>query len=169
MTRTVASPSPCPAPSPEGSYGEPFRIAAVLNRSRVNYKICSVYDLSPERVGVFDLVFCGSMLMHLKNPMAALGRIASVCGNCLVITTQTEIGFDGDSAARYLGHDIPFVHFVPSPDCIANMLKACGFAAVLRGPTFYLRFRDRQANQEALCHTSLVCLKDPEHPCIDIG
>src|SRR5262249_46319894 len=48
-----------------GAFGEAYRIAATLTGTKNCYKFCSVYDLSPERVGMHDLVFCGSMLMHL--------------------------------------------------------------------------------------------------------
>jgi tRNA (mo5U34)-methyltransferase len=70
----------CPAPSPEGAYGEPFRVAATLLNSRVKYAICSAYDLSPQTTGSFDLVFCGSVLMHLYAPLLALQRIARCAG-----------------------------------------------------------------------------------------
>jgi 2-polyprenyl-3-methyl-5-hydroxy-6-metoxy-1,4-benzoquinol methylase len=32
----------------------------------------SVYDLSPERVGRFDVVVCGSLLLHMRDPARAL-------------------------------------------------------------------------------------------------
>lgn len=48
-----------------------FDIAHALLRSHVEYRICSVYDLSPEAPGLFDIVFCGSLLVHLQNPLSA--------------------------------------------------------------------------------------------------
>lgn len=38
----------------------------------------SVYDLSAESVGTYDLVFCGSMLLHVTDPVRALWRIREV-------------------------------------------------------------------------------------------
>src|SRR5262245_17699909 len=43
---------------------EPLAIAARLLGSRVERRHLNVYDLSPETVGTFDLVFCGSLLIH---------------------------------------------------------------------------------------------------------
>ena len=158
----------CPAPSPEGAYGEPFRVAATLLNSRVKYAICSAYDLSPQTTGSFDLVFCGSVLMHLYAPLLALQRIARVCRNTLLLTTQTDLALDGDPLARYRGHQIPYVHFIPSPTCLVNMLEACGYQRVLRGPTFFLRFRDRKRNPDEIVHTTVIALKDVEASCLQL-
>jgi 2-polyprenyl-3-methyl-5-hydroxy-6-metoxy-1,4-benzoquinol methylase len=158
----------CPAPSPEGAYGEPFRLAATLLGSRVRYVLSSAYDLSREGVGSFDLVFCGSVLMHLHSPMLALRRIASVCRNALLLTTQTDLELDGGPLLRYRGHEIPYVHFVPSPTCLVRMVEACGYEKVLRGPTFHLRFRDRERNPDELVHTTVLALKSSEASCLPL-
>ncbi|MGN6472367.1 MAG: class I SAM-dependent methyltransferase [Mycobacteriales bacterium] len=39
----------------------------------------SVYDLDPSDVGEFDLVYVGSLLLHLRDPIHALERVRSVC------------------------------------------------------------------------------------------
>jgi tRNA (mo5U34)-methyltransferase len=50
--------------------GQPqFQMAHALRRSKVEGKLCNVYDLSPETVGSFDVVFCGALLLHLHNPL----------------------------------------------------------------------------------------------------
>jgi tRNA (mo5U34)-methyltransferase len=159
---------PCPAPSPEGAYGEPFRVAATLLSSRVRYAISSAYALSPQTAGSFDLVFCGSVLMHLFAPLLALQRMAKVCRNTLLLTTQTDLALDGAPLVRYRGHEIPYVHFIPSPTCLVNMLEACGYQRVLRGPTFLLRFRDRERNPDELVHTTVIALKNAEASCLPL-
>lgn len=158
----------CPAPSPEGAYGEPFRVAATLLNSRVRYAIGNAYHLSPQTTGSFDLVFCGSVLMHLYAPLLALQRIARVCRNTLLLTTQTDLAVDGEPFARYRGHEIPYVHFIPSPTCLVNMLEACGYQRVLRGPTFLLRFRDRERSPDELVHTTVIGLKNGEASCLQL-
>jgi|SRR5579864_2049044 len=65
-----------------------FATAHRLRQSRVEYRICNVYNLSPEAVGeLFDVVYCGDLLMHLKNPLQALINIRSVTREMAVITT----------------------------------------------------------------------------------
>src|SRR5437588_5981940 len=49
-----------------------FRIAREALRSGVERVELSVYDLSPERIGNFHLVVCGSLLLHLRAPVRAL-------------------------------------------------------------------------------------------------
>jgi tRNA (mo5U34)-methyltransferase len=159
-------PHPCPERNPAGAYGEQYRIAATLLNSRVRYKIVGVYDLRPQDLGQFDVVFCGSMLMHLFGPQLALQRIASVCRNALILTTETHINMDGESTMTYTGHQIPYVHFVPSPTCLANMLRACGYEQIVRGPTFQLEFRDRIQHPEPVMHTSFIALKDAARACV---
>lgn len=152
-----------------GEFGEPYRIAATLLGSKNHYKHCSVYDLAPQQVGMHDLVFSGSMLMHVFGPHLALQRMASISKNCLLITTETELSMDGDSLLRFVGHEVPYVHFLPSPLALANMLTTCGFERVIRGPTFYLHLRDRINKPEPLCHTAFIALKNARQPCIPVA
>jgi tRNA (mo5U34)-methyltransferase len=56
-----------------------FEFAHTALKSKVNKKIVSVYELSPERVGEFDLVFLSDLLLHLRDPQTALDRVRSVC------------------------------------------------------------------------------------------
>jgi tRNA (mo5U34)-methyltransferase len=73
-----------------------FRMAHAMRRSRVEYRYCSIYDLSPYTVGTFDVVFCGSLLLHLQNPMLALQNIRSVTREMAVIETAVDV--DGEAS-----------------------------------------------------------------------
>jgi tRNA (mo5U34)-methyltransferase len=68
--------------------GRGFRIAAELLGSRVERVECSVYDLSPERHGTFDVVVCGSLLLHLRDPIRALEAVRSVCSGTFLSAEQ---------------------------------------------------------------------------------
>jgi tRNA (mo5U34)-methyltransferase len=65
-----------------------FWLSHALLDSEVEHAICSVYDLSPDSVGEFDVVFCGSLLLHLMNPLEALVHIRSVTREMAVVATQ---------------------------------------------------------------------------------
>jgi tRNA (mo5U34)-methyltransferase len=69
---------------------ERFKLARAMRGSSVEHKICNVYDLSPQNVGTFDVVFCGSLLLHLHNPFGALLNICSVTKEMAIVATQTE-------------------------------------------------------------------------------
>ena len=55
-----------------------FREIHALTGSRVDYRQMDVYDLTPERIGRFDIVLFMGVLYHLKHPLLALERICSV-------------------------------------------------------------------------------------------
>jgi tRNA (mo5U34)-methyltransferase len=162
------APAACAGRSPDGEYGEPYRLAATLLGSRVRYRIVSVYDLRPEDLGEFDVVFCASMLMHLYAPLLALQRMARVCRNTLLLSTQTDLATDGEAVATFQGHQIPYVHWIPSPTCLVEMVRACGYEQVLRGPTFGLPLRDPARYPFRVVHTSVVAVKDARRPCVPL-
>lgn len=66
-----------------------FEFARTMRGSRVKRKVCNVYDLSPD-LGMFDFVFCGSLLMHLQNPLKALVNIRSVTTEQATIMTLLD-------------------------------------------------------------------------------
>jgi tRNA (mo5U34)-methyltransferase len=72
--------------------GVGFEIARELLRSSARLEQVSVYDLSPETVGEFDVVVCGSLLLHLRDPLRALTAIRSVCRERFLSTNQIELG-----------------------------------------------------------------------------
>lgn len=72
------------------SWPSHFRLAKAMRRSSVEYRHGNVYDLSPYDVGTFDLVFCGSLLLHLQNPLKALHAIRSVTRTMAVVETSLD-------------------------------------------------------------------------------
>jgi tRNA (mo5U34)-methyltransferase len=67
----------------EGDYYN--RLCECLGSS-VRYVTKSVYDLEPD-FGSFDLVFCGSLLLHLSDPFRAVQAIRSVCRGQVILAT----------------------------------------------------------------------------------
>src|SRR3712207_3487101 len=67
-----------PTTFPEHKRGQGFEIASRLLDSKVQRVVQSVYFATPEELGTFDLVFCGSVLVHLRDPLLAPGRIANL-------------------------------------------------------------------------------------------
>jgi SAM-dependent methyltransferase len=57
--------------------GRGFELAAGALGSAVERRLVSVYELSPEAVGgPVDLAFSGAIMLHLRDPVRALERIA---------------------------------------------------------------------------------------------
>ena len=111
--------------------GAGFRIAREILSSRVERKVISVYDLSPEAVGTFDLVFCGSLLLHLRDPVGALEAIRGVCDGHFLSTETIKLRL----TARHRRQ--PVAHFgagesgrwwTPNIAAYLGMVSSAGFA-----------------------------------------
>jgi len=73
-----------------GEKGRGFEIAREALGSSVVKREISVYDLSPDEVGEFDVVVCGSLMLHLKSPVRALEAIRSVCRGSFMSAEQID-------------------------------------------------------------------------------
>lgn len=68
-----------------------FDLAHDVLNSSVESVILDVMDLSPDRVGTFDLVLFLGVLYHLRHPLEALERVASVTRGSLILETQVDL------------------------------------------------------------------------------
>lgn len=98
----------------------------------------SVYDLDID-LGTFDFVFCGDLLVHLKDPVTALERIRAVCrGSAVVCNPVRRFGWlDRRPMAELDGID-EFQWWVTNLAGLKRMALAAGFGRVQSGPTFDL-------------------------------
>ena len=71
--------------------GAGFEIARELLGSSARLEQVDVYDLDPAALGEFDVVVCGSLLLHLRDPIRALFAIRSVCRGWLLSTNQVDL------------------------------------------------------------------------------
>jgi tRNA (mo5U34)-methyltransferase len=72
--------------------GAGARVAIELLGSSVRLEQASVYELDPGSLGTFDVVVCGSLLLHLRDPLRAVEAIRSVCGGVFMCTNHVELG-----------------------------------------------------------------------------
>ncbi len=110
-----------------------FRIAHAMRRSRVEHFTCSVYDLSPAVLGSFDIVLCGSLLLHLQNPLLALVNIRSVTRELAYVETVIDEDIDREAGDR------PWVRFgirpaesEPGESCVYWRFGTRGLEEMLR-------------------------------------
>ena len=91
-------------------------------------------DLSPERVGQFDVVFFLGVLYHLRHPLLALERIASVTRKLLILETVVDMaGIGRPAMAFYPGRELnndPTNWWAPNLPALHGMLRDVGFAEV---------------------------------------
>ena len=103
----------------------------------------SVYELSPVRIGAFDLVYCGSLTLHLRDPVGALMAIRSVCRGELVLEDAIDLGLTGmlrgQPAATLDGRGRPWWWKVNAAG-LARMAEAAGFDVVEGPRRFFMPF-----------------------------
>jgi tRNA (mo5U34)-methyltransferase len=133
-------------PTDDGERGEGFAIAAEAFGSAVERVAMPIYELDPERLGKFDLVFCGSVLIHVRDPMLALERMAAVCRGRLILADEysRRLGLLPFAAAEFRGHTPWMTWWRPSARGWLSMVETAGFDDVRRHGSFTLRFRGRR-------------------------
>lgn len=118
-----------------------FRLAHEALDSKVERLDFSVYDLSPERLGTFDVVFLGSLLLHLRDPVLALDRLRSVCGGEAVIADTIEaiptITRPRTPLARLDGLHRSW-WWTPNRCGLHRMVASAGFEIVERTPMYFV-------------------------------
>jgi tRNA (mo5U34)-methyltransferase len=111
-----------------------FELARTALRSKVEDVDIDVMDLSPDRVGTFDVVFFLGVLYHLRHPLLALERIAAVTRKLLILETVVDmVGFRRPAAAFYPGRELnndPTNWWGPNVPALHAMLRDVGFDEV---------------------------------------
>lgn len=118
-----------------------FELARRALGSRVIRELRSVYELD-EDLGAFDLVFCGDLLSHLRDPIGALARIHRVCRGSAIVANpiiRFRLG-RGRPLAELDGID-EWQWWKMSGDAIERMMRSVGFANVEAGEPFELPSR----------------------------
>lgn len=112
-----------------GSKG--FQIAKEILGSKVKYYDMDVYDLSPEKLGQFDIVLFLGVLYHLKYPVMAFEKISAVCKGSMYIETAYLKTFSNRPLIQYveggtLNND-PTNWCLPNISSVAAMARDAGF------------------------------------------
>jgi len=117
-----------------------FDVAREALGSRVERRDLSVYDLSPDQVGTFDVVYCGSLTLHLRDPVRALERIRSVCTGVFVYEDAIDVSLLGRTPRAVLdGRGRPW-WWKANPAGLARMASAAGFEVVSGPRRFFVPF-----------------------------
>lgn len=122
-----------------------FEVAKEILKSNVEFKKASVYDLSPEKFGMFDIVLFLGVFYHLKNPLLGLEKIFSVTKDVLIMETHYD-PYDGDKktplARFYENAEInndPTTWWGFNEACLLAALRTVGFI----NPKVIYRYADR--------------------------
>jgi tRNA (mo5U34)-methyltransferase len=116
--------------------GDGFQIARGALGSSVERLDRSVYELDEREVGRFDVVYVGSLLIHLRDPVRALERVRSICDGTLVVVDGIDLPLSLRSPrlplARLDGRGRPWWWY-PNAAGLARIVEAGGFE-IVEGP-----------------------------------
>ena len=109
---------------------EGFLLAREILGSKVEDMVIDADDISPERVGQFDIVLFSGIFYHRRDPIKSLQRAASVTEKVLVVFTH--VGHE-NLAEPVMGY-MPRVRgeensnfWRPNPALLLQLLKEMGF------------------------------------------
>ena len=122
-----------PTTFPEVKRGRGFFVAKELLDSKVERVVCSIYNATPEELGKFDLVFCGSVLIHLRDQLLALEHIGALCTGQFISAEEYEPRLNllpWPVSRSYVRRDSAVVYWLPNIRCWKELIWAAGFDRV---------------------------------------
>jgi tRNA (mo5U34)-methyltransferase len=112
-----------------------FTLARRALASNVEDMNIDVLDLSPARVGVFDVVLFLGVLYHMRHPLLALEKVASVTGGHLILETHVDLlDVSRPAMAFYPGTELSgdATNWCgPNPAMVLAMLQVVGFTRTI--------------------------------------
>ena len=117
---------------PHGRDG--FDFAKRVLGSSVEDREIDVLDISPQTVGRFDVVFFLGVLYHMRHPLLALERVASVTDELLVLETLVDMTFIRSPVAAFYPwelHGDETNWWGPNRAAVVGMLRSVGFSDVV--------------------------------------
>ena len=115
--------------------GQGFKVAKELFDSKVERVVQSIYHATPEELGTFDLVVCGSVLIHLRDQFLAFERMAGLTkpGGMVITAEEYEklLSRVPMPLKRWRGdRDAAVVFWVPNIRCWKSMVWSAGYDRV---------------------------------------
>lgn len=119
---------------------ERFALAREALGSKVERVLLSAYDLTPE-LGSFDFVFCGDLLLHVKDPITPVENIRSVCtGSAVIVNVIKRFRFHDKRPMAELDGIDHFEWWVTNLAGLERIVRAAGFARVEAAEPFELPY-----------------------------
>ena len=118
-----------------------FRSKRKVFHSKAEYRILDMYELTPDRIGYFDIVLFMGVLYHLKHPLLALERVCALTKDLAAV--DSFVLRERDMPGVNLD-EVPIMAFyendefggntdnwlAPSLACLMALCRTAGFARV---------------------------------------
>ena len=110
-----------------------FLVAHHLLGSKAKRVLTPIYDMPKVLEPRYDIVFCSTVLVHLRDPVGALEAIRAVVkpGGMAIVATPTHAKDVGDVAgATFIGYADGPAWWMPAPRTFVDWHKVVGFEHV---------------------------------------
>lgn len=115
-----------------------------------------IYDLDPS-LGQFDLVICGSLLLHLPDPVGAIRRLRGVCGGRTIVSTASPEHEAYGPVCEFVGetreNGAYWSYWNIGAEALRRMLIAAGFDRVEHQDAFTLNPVPDHPHTWSILHT----------------
>lgn len=142
--------------------GAGFQLAHEALGSKVERVVGSIYEATPAELGSFDLVFCGVVLIHLRDQLLALERIANLCRGTFVVAEEYDrlTSLLPFAVSRFRAdRDQDVVFWQPSARTWKRMVWTAGFERVIEHGRFTLKAGQRTGKEFEVRHLVLHATK----------
>lgn len=116
--------------------GSGFRYLHDLLQSKARKETATVYDLSPEQQGQYDLTFCFGLLYRLRHPLLALDRLRRVTRGALILETMVYNSDEPEAPFAWFYWDDAMKGHTnwtgATEGCVAAWLRSAGFKTIYR-------------------------------------
>ena len=131
-------------PRPKWETFDLCRAALGYSKDRCRRIEVNVYDVTPETLGLFDVVFFFGTLYHLRHSLLALDKLSAVCTSRIFVESAIsddyspyyglDEGYAEDMVMEFfpdaqLGQN-PTNWWSPTSTCLDSMVRAAGFQSV---------------------------------------
>lgn len=121
-------------------------------------------------LGAFDVVICGSVLLHLPDPLGAIRRLRTVCAGRTIISTACpeHDQLTGPPTCEFIGEEREggayWAYWNIGMEALRRMFLAAGFARVEHEDHFTLRTVADHEHEWAMLHSVAQGVVDDEPP-----
>ncbi len=106
----------------------------------------TVYEITPDALGMFDFVFVGSILLHLRDPVGALERIRTVTSGEIVFNECVEYVLTKllpRTPMARLDADDRVWWWQPNLAAVLSMIEQAGFEILEASKPYFVPFGRR--------------------------
>jgi len=135
--------------------GKGFQIASEILGSSVKKEVCNIYDISPERLGMFDMTFCSDVLIHIRDPLAAIEAIWTVTKNMSIFADVYHPdleGFEQNTLVEFCQAGQSDVWWRPSRQTYHLWLQVARYSRIDEISRFVLESRYRSEIPKVVLH-----------------